>query len=51
MRGRPAVLPVGVDLDRFDPIDRAEARRRLGLAPEEPYLLFACRPRPTREAL
>jgi teichuronic acid biosynthesis glycosyltransferase TuaC len=44
MRGRPAVLPAGVALDRFYPIDRAEARRRLGLGPEEPYLLFGADP-------
>ncbi|MGH2896937.1 MAG: glycosyltransferase [Solirubrobacteraceae bacterium] len=43
-RGRPAVLPAGVDSQRFHPIDRAEARRRLGLGPEEPYLLFAADP-------
>jgi glycosyltransferase involved in cell wall biosynthesis len=43
-RRRPAVLPAGVDVKRFYPIDRAEARRRLGLAPDEPYLLFAADP-------
>ncbi|HEX3978567.1 MAG TPA: glycosyltransferase [Solirubrobacteraceae bacterium] len=43
-RRPPAVLPAGVDLERFYPIDRAEARRRLGLGPEEPYLLFAADP-------
>ena len=37
---RVAVLPVGIDLNRFRPIPRAEARRRLGLEPEGPYLLF-----------
>jgi teichuronic acid biosynthesis glycosyltransferase TuaC len=35
-----AVLPVGVDLERFRPIPRAEARERLGLDPDGPYLLF-----------
>jgi glycosyltransferase involved in cell wall biosynthesis len=35
-----AVLPCGVDLDRFVPIDRIEARGRLGLDPNRPYLLF-----------
>ena len=44
MRGRPAILPAGVDVGRFEPIDRAEARRRLGLAPDQPYLLFAADP-------
>src|SRR3954469_9333797 len=37
---RVAVLPVGVDVERFRPIPRAEARARLGLDPEGPYLLF-----------
>jgi teichuronic acid biosynthesis glycosyltransferase TuaC len=40
----PAVLPAGVDLRRFYPIDRTEARRRLGLGSEQPYLLFAADP-------
>ena len=39
-----AVLPCGVDLDRFAPIPRAEARERLGLAPDEPCLLFPADP-------
>ena len=37
---RVAVLPVGIDLDRFRPLPRAEARERLGLDPEAPLLLF-----------
>jgi glycosyltransferase involved in cell wall biosynthesis len=37
---RVAVLPVGIDLDRFQPIPRREARERLGLDPDRPYLLF-----------
>src|SRR5919197_4942836 len=37
---RVAVLPVGVDLGRFRPIPRREARERLGLDPDGPYLLF-----------
>jgi glycosyltransferase involved in cell wall biosynthesis len=37
---RVAVLPVGIDLRRFRPIPRAEARERLGLEPDGPYLLF-----------
>jgi len=35
-----AVLPVGIDVHRFRPIPRAEARARLGLDPDEPCLLF-----------
>jgi teichuronic acid biosynthesis glycosyltransferase TuaC len=37
---RVAVLPVGIALERFRPIPRAEARKRLGLEPDGPYLLF-----------
>ena len=39
-RRRVAVLPVGIDLQRFRPIPRREARERLGLDPDRPYLLF-----------
>ncbi len=44
--GRPdaPVLPVGVDLERFRPLPRAEARARLGLDPERPCLLFPADP-------
>ena len=44
MRGRPAVLPAGVDVDRFAAIDRGQARRRLGLSAEGPYVLFPADP-------
>jgi teichuronic acid biosynthesis glycosyltransferase TuaC len=37
---RVAVLPCGVDLQRFRPIPRRDARKRLGLHPREPFLLF-----------
>jgi glycosyltransferase involved in cell wall biosynthesis len=37
---RVAVLPVGIDLQRFRAIPRREARERLGLDPDGPYLLF-----------
>jgi teichuronic acid biosynthesis glycosyltransferase TuaC len=37
---RVAVLPVGIALERFRPIPRAEARARLGLDPDGRYLLF-----------
>lgn len=39
-----AVLPCGPDLGRFRPLERAEARRRLGLDPEGRYLLFPADP-------
>jgi glycosyltransferase involved in cell wall biosynthesis len=35
------VIPNGVDLDRFSPGDRGEARRRLGLPADARVLLFA----------
>jgi|SRR5829696_2733628 len=41
---RVAVLPCGVDLERFRPLPRAEARARLGLDPAGPYLLFPADP-------
>ena len=48
-RRRVAVLPCGVDLDRFAPIPRAEARERLGLPPDEPCVLFPADPaRPSK---
>src|SRR3712207_5096708 len=37
---RVAVLPVGIDVERFRPIPRAQARAHLGLDPDEPCLLF-----------
>jgi glycosyltransferase involved in cell wall biosynthesis len=43
-RRRVAVLPCGVDLDRFAPIAREDARRALGLAADEPCLLFPADP-------
>jgi glycosyltransferase involved in cell wall biosynthesis len=48
-RRRVAVLPCGVDLDRFTPISRTEARARLGLPADEPCLLFPADPaRPSK---
>jgi glycosyltransferase involved in cell wall biosynthesis len=44
IRGDVAVLPCGVNTDRFRPIDRAEARRELGLDNKRPYLLFPADP-------
>ena len=44
-RGRaPAVLPCGVDLKRFVPIDRRTARAELTLRPDGRYLLFPADP-------
>jgi teichuronic acid biosynthesis glycosyltransferase TuaC len=39
-----AVLPCGPDLSRFEPMPRAEARRRLGLDPEARFLFFPANP-------
>ena len=39
-----AVLPCGPDLERFRPLPRAEARRRLGLDPDGCYLFFPANP-------
>ena len=41
---RVAVLPVGVNLDRFRRIDRRTAREQLGLDPDGRYLLFPADP-------
>ncbi|MBM3667980.1 MAG: glycosyltransferase family 4 protein [Actinobacteria bacterium] len=43
-RGPSAVLPCGVDLGRFRPLPRAEARSELGLDPGGRYLLFPANP-------
>ncbi len=43
-RDRIAVLPAGVDLERFKPISRPQARAALGLEPDGPYVLFAADP-------
>ena len=43
--GRPAaVIPNGVDLNRFRPAPMRNARQRLGLSPEVRYALFAADP-------
>jgi glycosyltransferase involved in cell wall biosynthesis len=43
-RGAKAILPCGVDLERFKPMPRAEARAALDLAPTGRYLLFPADP-------
>lgn len=42
--GRNAVLPCGADLSRFEPLARAEARKRLGLDPGARHLFFPADP-------
>jgi teichuronic acid biosynthesis glycosyltransferase TuaC len=44
VRGRVAVLPCGVSLDRFKPTGQAAAREALGLSVDGHYLLFAADP-------
>ena len=41
---RVAVLPTGLDMDRFRPMPRPEARAALGLEPDGRYLLFPSDP-------
>ncbi|HEX2015938.1 MAG TPA: glycosyltransferase [Solirubrobacteraceae bacterium] len=41
---RQAVLPCGVSLERFGPLERGECRRRLGLDPRGRYVLFPADP-------
>jgi glycosyltransferase involved in cell wall biosynthesis len=41
---RAQVLPCGVDLQRFRPLPRAQARAELALDAQAPYLLFAADP-------
>ena len=41
--GRIAVAPIGVDAERFRPLDRHEARERLGIPPDEESLLYVGR--------
>jgi len=46
--GRLAVLPCGVDVERFRPRDRRDARRRLGFDARAKILLFVARPDPRK---
>ncbi len=43
-RRRALVLPCGVDMERFRPIPRVQARQELGLDADAPYVLFAADP-------
>ncbi len=44
-RAEPEVVPTGIDTALFHPIDRAVARRKLGLDQSRPYVLFAADPK------
>lgn len=41
---RARVIPCGVDLERFRPLPRKQAREALGLHPDQPQLLFPADP-------
>lgn len=41
VRGRNHVIPAGIDLERFRPIDKQAARKRLGWPLDEKVVLFA----------
>ncbi len=43
-RRPPVVLPCGVDTGRFRPLPRSDARRQLGLSPQDPLVLFPADP-------
>jgi glycosyltransferase involved in cell wall biosynthesis len=43
-RAKTVVIPNGVDFELFRPIDRLEARKKLGLEPFKKYVLFAGSP-------
>jgi len=45
VHGAKAILPCGVDLERFEPMPRAEARAALDLSTTGRYLLFPADPR------
>lgn len=44
LSGHSAVLPCGIDVERFRPVPRKEARAELGLRPDGRYLLFPAAP-------
>jgi glycosyltransferase involved in cell wall biosynthesis len=43
------VIPCGIDLEIFHPMDHGEARRLLGLDPSKKYVLFAYNPNEQRK--
>ncbi|MGH9406304.1 MAG: glycosyltransferase [Terriglobia bacterium] len=46
---RAEVIPCGIDLSLFQPMDRQEARRKLGLGTEHNYVLFPYNPGEARK--
>jgi len=48
LRGRCCVIPCGVDLERFRPMDASEARSRLNLPAGAKLVLFAAAMRPEK---
>lgn len=44
-----AVIPSGVNIERFRPVPRGEARRRLGLGPDEPVIVYVGRMLPRKD--
>ncbi|HUF53045.1 MAG TPA: glycosyltransferase [Dehalococcoidia bacterium] len=47
-RDQVSVIPCGVDTEHFQPMDRAEARNRIGLNTDEPAVLFVGRIEPLK---
>lgn len=47
-RDKVSVIPLGVDLDRFQPADQADARAELGLLPDQRVVLFVGRIEPLK---
>lgn len=45
---RVTVIPCGVDLDRFQPVDRTAARRQIGVGPKEKLVLYVGRLAPEK---
>ncbi len=46
--GRVTVIPCGVDLDRFQPVDRTAARKHIGAGPKEKLVLYVGRLAPEK---